>query len=115
MDVEHHRLHGPPEPPRLLRREEPVRLEEKVGNEGDHAEGIWLARPVGAGQAPEAGLAEGVAAGQGHDGLTRLETDRAARPCEDFVSAGAACMLLAADGTGERGCHPPSACTAGRL
>ena len=100
MDVEHHRLYGPPELPRLLRREEPVRLEEKVGNEGHHAEGIWLARTVAAGQAPEAPLAEGVAAGQGHDGLTHLEADRAARPCEDSVHAGAAGMLLVADGTG---------------
>ena len=56
-------------------------------------------------QSSKAVLADGVAAGQGHDGLARLEAAGAVRLGEDLVAARYFVRPLAAGGAGEGAFH----------
>ena len=56
-------------------------------------------------QSSKAVLADGVAAGQGHDGLARLEAAGAVRLGEDPVAARLLVRPLAAGGAGEGAFH----------
>ena len=56
-------------------------------------------------QSSKAVLADGVAAGQGHDGLARLEAAGAVRLGKYFIAARLLVRPLAAGGAGERALH----------